>query len=133
MPLFDIKDTDDFKRFERYNQSVNVPQYLPTVDKPDLSELANYDKYRELMRDIEKADIPEDIKEFLKMSATRHIVFNYARIADYYAHSDKTVQELMEKSALVIIDFNDAIANGYVELNKTLTALREYDEGQNNG
>ena len=133
MPLFDIKNTDDFKRFERYNQSVNVPQYLPTVDKPDLSELANYDKYRELMRDIEKADIPEDIKEFLRMSATRHIVFNYARIADYYAHSDKAVQELMEKSALVIIDFNDAIANGYVELNKTLTALREYDEGQNNG
>lgn len=133
MALFDIKDTDDYKKYERYNQSVNVPQYLPSVDKPDLSELANYDKYRELMREIESADIPEDIKEFLRMSATRHIVFNYARIADFYAHSDKAVQELMEKSALVIIDFNDAIANGYVELNKTLTALREFDEGQNNG
>ena len=85
MPLFDIKDTDDFKRFERYNQSVNVPQYLPTVDKPDISELANYDKYRGLMREIEQADIPEDIKEFLRMSATRHIVFNYA---DILFHSD---------------------------------------------
>ena len=133
MPLFDIKDTDDFKKYERYNQSVNVPQYLPSTDKPDLSELVNCDKYNELMREIEKADIPEDIKGFLRMSATRHIVFNYARIADYYAHADRTVQGLMERSALVIIDFNDAIANGYVELNKTLTALREYDEGQNNG
>ena len=66
---------------------------------------------------------PEEEKEFLRLAATRHIVFNYARIADYYAHSNKEVQKLMEESALVIIDINDAIANGYVKLSKNIEKI----------
>jgi hypothetical protein len=31
----------------------------------------------------------------------------------------------MEQSALVIIDYNDAIMNGYAELRKTVTGLLE--------
>ena len=53
---------------------------------------------------------------FLKYAAARHLAFNYSKIADYYAHQGKEMQALMEKSALVIIDLNDAIANGYVTL-----------------
>ena len=41
-------------------------------------------------------------------------------IADFYAHSNKEVQDLMEESALVIIDFDKAIENGYVKLSKEL-------------
>ena len=44
------------------------------------------------------------------------MVFNYGKIADYYAHQPREMQKLMEKSALVIIDLNDAIANGYVTM-----------------
>ena len=43
------------------------------------------------------------------------------KIADYYANSSKEMQELMEKSALVIIDFESAIQLGYVKLNDTIT------------
>ena len=50
-------------------------------------------------------------------------MFNYAKIADYYAHATPEVQNLMEKSALVIIDFNDAIMNGYVELSKEISQI----------
>ena len=35
------------------------------------------------------------------------------------------MQELMEDSALVIIDFNDAIAKGYVKLNKRIENILE--------
>lgn len=35
------------------------------------------------------------------------------------------MQELMEDSALVIIDFNDAIAKGYVKLNKRIEDILE--------
>lgn len=49
-------------------------------------------------------------------SARRHNVFNYEKIADYYAHSSKEMQNLMEKSGLVIIDFEKAIQYGYVKL-----------------
>ncbi len=53
---------------------------------------------------------------FLVDCARRHYVFNYEKIADYYAHSSKEMQQLMEKSALVIIDFEKAIQYGYVKL-----------------
>ena len=46
--------------------------------------------------------------------------FNYENIAEFYAHSDKEVQELMESSALVIIDFKKAIEQGFIELSEDL-------------
>jgi hypothetical protein len=35
------------------------------------------------------------------------------------------MQQLMERSALVIIDYEDAIANGYVRLSERLKRLRD--------
>ena len=64
------------------------------------------------------------------MAASRHIVFNYAKIADYYAHADKEMQELMEQSALVILDIDDAIANGYVKLSKDIEKLISESKGE---
>ena len=80
-----------------------------------------------LIKKIKEADITKEQKEFLINSAQRHLVFDYSKIAEYYAHQDKTMQELMEQSALVIIDFNDAIKNGYVELTNTIEEIEELD------
>ena len=71
------------------------------------------------------SNITDAEKDFLIKAAQRHLVFNYSKIEDYYAHSGKEMQELMEKSALVIIDIKDAIANGYVKLNSKLSSLIE--------
>ena len=57
------------------------------------------------------------------MAASRHLVFDYSKIADYYSHSNKEMQELMEDSALVIIDFKKAIEDGYVKLTKEIADL----------
>ena len=56
-------------------------------------------------------------------AARRHTIFNYAKIADYYASATPEMQRLMEESALVIIDFDNAIANGYVKLNKRMAEI----------
>ena len=80
----------------------------------------NEDKLKELIKKIGFSNIEKEEKEFLIKAAYRHTVFNYQSIADFYAHSNKEVQELMEDSALVIIDFNKAIENGYVKLSKEL-------------
>jgi hypothetical protein len=53
--------------------------------------------------------------------------FNYKNVAEYYAHSEKEVQELMEDSALVIIDYNKAIELGFVKLFETFENLAEID------
>ena len=117
--LFNIQEEVD----DKYTTKVNIPQYLPTNDKPSISELFNDIKYKQLLSNIAKANIPEEEKEFLKLAATRHIVFNYSKIADYYAHQSKEMQELMEESALVLIDMDDAISKGYVRLSENLQKL----------
>lgn len=71
-----------------------------------------------LIESINRSDIDGETKSFLISAAERHVVFRYDRIAEFYAHADKEVQELMEESALVIIDFDKAIENGFVRLSK---------------
>lgn len=119
---------DDFTGIEdedsKYTKKALIPQYVPSREKPNIEILCNKEKFLQLKEEILNAkDITDEEKAFLIYAATRHIVFNYSQIADYYAHSNKTMQELMEKSALVIIDFDDAIANGYVKLSKNIESM----------
>ena len=82
-----------------------------------------------MVRKIQTADIPSDIEEFLKNAAQRHLRFNYRNIAEYYANAPKEVQELFEDSALVIIDYDKAIENGYVKLTKAIESMI-YDDDE---
>ena len=72
----------------------------------------------QLIKEIENSKISDEEKSFLKFAAYRHNVFNYQNIAEFYAHADIELKDLMEKSALVIIDYKKAIENGFVELTK---------------
>ena len=110
-----------------YTFKIEAVQYEPKGEA-NLDELVDKSKYEELLRKIEKANVAEDVKEFLRLAATRFLRFNYARIADYYANADKEVQELFEELALVIIDFKDAKAKGFVQFNEKLFELFEGDD-----
>ena len=123
MSLFEIKKASNSNY--AYTKKINIPQYEPSNVKPDLSALANYQKYSKLIAEIEKSNVSEEEKKFLKFAAARHIEFNYSKIADYYAHSDEELQELMEHSALVVLDIDDAIANGYVQLSKSIEKIMQ--------
>lgn len=125
MALFEIKTLEENNK---YTKKVDIPQYLPKNIKPQISELFNNTKTNRLMDEIRKSNVSDEEKDFLIKAAQRHLVFNYSKIADYYAHSNKEMQELMEKSALVIIDINDAIANGYVKLSKTIENIMSNPE-----
>ena len=126
MALFDaVKPLfgDDEEIDKKYSLKVSPPQYLPSEKEPELYELCDKSKYIELLRNINTSDVPDEVKEFLRLGATRHIVFNYSKIADYYAHTTPDIQRLMEQSALVIIDIDDAIKNGYVRLSETIKSI----------
>jgi len=120
---FDTNNNYDNKKESIYTSKIEIPIYEPKNIKPKLLDLFNNQKYLSLIEEINNSDIKEDDKEFLLNAAKRHIVFNYEKIADYYAHSDKTVQNLMEKSALVIIDYNKAIEYGFVKLTDELAEV----------
>jgi len=105
-----------------YTKLVATPIYEITGEKPAISDLYDTEKYKSLISEIEKANIPQAEKDFLSIAAQRHIVFRYDKIAEFYAHSTPETQQLMENSALVIIDFQKAIELGYVKLAKDIAA-----------
>lgn len=113
------------EKYQSYDTKTLVPQYTPSVKKPHLDSLINIEKYSKLIRNINESSVSDEEKRFLKFAAARHIVFNYALIADYYANSNAEMQDLMEQSALVILDIDDAIANGYVKLSKDIRNILE--------
>ena len=113
------RELDDSK----YTTKIETPIYEMKGKEPEISELYNTDKTGDLTKRIMAADLPDDLRGFLLAAATRHTVFNYENIAEFYAHQDREVQEFMEQSALVIIDYNKAIEDGYVRLTKALMQL----------
>lgn len=82
----------------------------------DFEELVDDSKANELVMRIQDSNVTPEEREFLIKAATRHYAFNYRNVAEYYANATPEMQELMEDSALVIIDVDDAIAKGYAKL-----------------
>lgn len=111
-----------------YAQKAKIPHYEPKGENPSFDMMMDRTKTDELIAEIEAADIDADTKAFLINAAYRHTVFNYRNIAEFYAHADAAVQRLMERSALVIIDIDDAIANGFVKLTKTIQDIIEGED-----
>lgn len=112
-----------------YTRKINTPIYEPKSEKPPVGSLADDEKTRRLVEEIKASTASREIKAFLIKAAQRHTVFDFEKIADFYAHSSKEVQELMEKSALVIIDFEKAIEYGFLQMSEDLRAsyLQDYE------
>lgn len=111
-----VAGDDDF-----YTAKIESPVYEPKGKKPELHELYDMEKYIVIMENIDKSKLPEDIKEFLKLGATRFIKFNFSNIAEYFAHSDKSVKDYFVEQALVIVDYEKAIELGFVRFIEEMT------------
>ena len=113
-----------------YTSVVNIPQYEVVGDEPTIVELCNTQKTDALKMEILAANLSKDLADFLLLAANRHTIFNYKKIAEYYPHATPEIQKLMEKSALVIIDINDAIHYGYVDFMDELNRLEKVDRSE---
>ena len=103
---------------ENYSRKIEAPIYEIRGEKPAPADLYDEEKAQRLRKSIASADVPDDIRRFLEIAADRHTVLNFSRIAEFYAHSSADVQELMEQSALIIIDYDRAVEDGFVKLAK---------------
>jgi hypothetical protein len=101
---------------ENYSRKIEAPIYEITGKCPSVPEMMDRAKTEALQAEIDRAKLPDDVRAFLHFAAERHTVFNFRNIAEFYAHADADTQDLMERSALVIIDFDRAIEEGFVKL-----------------
>lgn len=127
---FDFEDLeeDEPQEDDTYTRKVNIPQYEPTGECPTIDELVDDSKANELVMRIQGSNVTPEEREFLIKAATRHYVFNYRKVAEYYANATPEMQELMEDSALVIIDVDDAIAKGYAKLAEDIDFMSGDDD-----
>ena len=109
---------------------LKIPIYEPKGERPKVSELYDNSKTLELIKEIEETKLPAELKQFLKLAAERHTKFHFRNIAEFYAHTDDEVKELFEQSALVIIDWDKAIENGFIKMTDRLGQIAD-EEGFN--
>lgn len=116
----------------QYTRKITVPIYEPKGRKPAVAELFDDAKCSELRSRIDDLGetIPPEVAAFLRRAAERHVRFNFAAVAEFYAHADAATQALFEESALVIVDFNRAIELGFVTLADELFAVAEAEGGE---
>lgn len=112
-----------------YTDVIKAPIYEPKMKKPPkITDLYDREKTNDLLQEIHDAKIDDpNLEKFLIASAQRHIVFSYDKIAEFYSHASPKIQGLMEKSALVIIDFDKAIEGGFVKLSKDIAEIYQED------
>lgn len=122
----DLREMEEAASKE-YTRKIEAPTYKVTGPKPDIRELMSRETTTRFEAAIRAANIPEDEKEFLLAAAQRHTVFNFEKVAEYYAQSSPAVQELMEQQALVIIDVGRAIENGYTAFSERISEFIKKD------
>jgi hypothetical protein len=129
--IADLLSTDEEDDDSKYSKKIDAPVYEPTGDCPPIVELYDKAKYEELTAKIYQDDsIDSEIKDFLLAAAARHIRFDFEQIAEFYAHAPPDLQQLMEDSALVIVDFDKAITAGYVKLSQAISEIYVSEKGQ---
>lgn len=121
--LSDLEDTSDITQHTAYSRKIDTPIYTPRGEQPRVQDLTDQTHTLRLLEQIEQQDMDPEVRQFLRLAAQRHTVFDYGRIAEYYCHAPAEIQQLMEASALVIIDFEQAIEQGYVQLTQELERI----------
>lgn len=91
------------RKKKKYTMKTNIPQYEIKGEMPDISELVDTGKVKELLHKIKQSNVSEEEKKFLRYGACRHLCFNYSKIAEYYANADKEMQELMEETTFMFL------------------------------
>ena len=118
----------------KYTRTITTPLYEPKNKMPSMTDIYDYSKRDELIEEINnnedlKGDLNSVLRNFLLSAAERHVVFDFSKIADFYAHIPVKYKKFFEKSGLVIIDYDNAIRNSFVSYEKEVQKTRiEYLE-----
>jgi hypothetical protein len=111
-----------------YTRKIVAPIYEITGEQPEVSELYDDSKALRLVEAIQAANLPPEVTRFLEKAAERHTEFHFAKIAEFYAHAAPEVQRLFEASVLVIIDFDQAVEQGFITLHKDFDVVMAEDD-----
>lgn len=117
----DIPITKDLNEQDLFD--IEIPFYTPSTIIPDVNELANLDKTKNLIDKINSLEVDNELKEVLKVRASFFTDFNFQKIADYYSSQDEKIQEVFKDLGLVILAPKEALERGFIELSDSIFEL----------
>lgn len=100
---------------ERYSQNIGKVIYEPKDTDWTAADLYEQtDRFDDM---IEALDCDDDLKEMLRIRSRWFCEFNFARIADYYAHqATPQEQRVFEALGMVLLDKDQLIENGFASI-----------------
>jgi hypothetical protein len=123
---------EEGERPSLYTSKIDAPVYTPKGIKPQVSELYDGTRTDQLLKQLSEVrasrEIPAEVISFLRYAAYRHTVFDYGKIAEFYAHAPAPLQRLMEDSTLIVVDIDKAIENGHVLMTKRFERLYQKND-----
>lgn len=123
--ITDLQFKDEPEQESPYSQNTRAPIYEIVGECPRFDEMLDKTKYNQLIEQINESEASDELKQFLRFAATRHLVFNYSKVAEMYPHLSEADQELFEHSALIIIDFEQAIELGFAAFESAMQQMAE--------
>lgn len=120
IPSFEVDDNEvDIKDLF----DIELPFYTPSEIQPDINELANLDKTKQLIEKIDTLEVDNKLKEILKIRASFFTDFNFQKIADYFHKENPKVQEIFKDLGLVILAPKEALERGFINLKENIEDL----------
>jgi hypothetical protein len=113
-----VKDLNEEDLFD-----IEIPFYTPSSIVPDINELANLDKTKNLIDKINSLRVSDELKEVLKARASFFTDFNFQKIADFYSIQDENIKEVFKDLGLVILAPKEALERGFIELSESVFEL----------
>ena len=90
----------------------------------DLINFFNKEKIKQMLNYITKEQEDDKLKGYkFPFVCSQIFGLEIDNIMKYFFITNKEMQELMEQSALVILDIDDAIANGYMKLSENIQQI----------
>ena len=115
-----LNDKDEQQEIEDLF-SIELPFYTPSEDLPNVNDLADVSKTKELNSQIDLLKIDDELKEILKIRASFFTDFDFQKIADYYAQQTQDVKNLFEELGMVILAPKEALKRGFINLKNEIT------------
>lgn len=119
VPAWDLEESKDDKpktETERLSELTYDPLYYEPKEIPHLKleQCLDLEKFNAKMDAIESFDLPDSMKNILKMFAYRFIKIDFEAVANYYYfNASDEEQKAIERLRLVLVD-NGSI-NGFIE------------------
>lgn len=101
LPKWEEKETERLSRLQ-VKGIYYEPVCLPNIQLADCVNLTKFDAKMEV---IENAELPDDIKDVLKMFAYRFVKIDFEAVANYYAFiATEAEKRVIERLRMVLVD-----------------------------